>query len=128
MPANTTQSPELAPEYALHREGVAVVDVIANVAKTQGMNMATYERAHIQVIPSGGADPTVRVHWWSEEAGRFVVDKDYIAVAGEGANTPYEFTVNCRGRRMFVAITVLAGGTANVRVSGFRTQVQPTAG
>ena len=127
MPANTTQSPELAPKYALHREDVAAADVIANVAKGNGMNMETYEKAHIQVAPAGGANPSVRVYWWSEELSVFVVDKNLSVVAGEGANTGYEFTVDCRGRRMFVAVTTIAAGTAKVLVSGFRTTVQPVA-
>lgn len=127
MPANTTQSPENAPKYAHHREGVSAVDVLANYTKKHGMAMDTYEWAHIQVRPQGGADPSVRVYWWSEAATAWVVDKDLPVVAGEGADTPYEFTVPCRGRRMFVAVTAIAAGTADVHVAGFRTNIQPTA-
>lgn len=127
MPDPTIRtSPAGSPNYALYRQGVAAVDNLTNVPKAHGMNMSTYDRAHIQVMPAGGANPTVRVYYWSEEASAFIQSTE-AAVAGVGADTPHEFTVECRGRIMFVAVTVLAGGTVDIAVSGSRVFDQPSA-
>jgi hypothetical protein len=73
----------------------------------------------VQVVPSGGANPSVAVFWWSEEAEKFVQEHVALAKAGVGVNAPYEFTVESRGRIMFVAVTAIAAGTVDVYVSGF---------
>lgn len=111
--------PKKAPDYAQHRSDVAAPDVIANVPRTQGINTTGYQHAHIQVVPSGGANPTVVVYWWSESAEVFVADHTDITKAGVGADTPFEFTVECRGRIMLVAISVIAAGVCDVYVSGY---------
>lgn len=123
MPA--TQSPESAPRYALHRDARTGPDTLADVPKGAGMNMEGYENAHIQVVPSGGANPNVAVYWWSEAATAWVQEHTPITRAGVGVDTPYEFTVQPRGRRMLVAFAALAAGQASVYVAGFRTVVQP---
>jgi hypothetical protein len=130
----TTQSPELSPDYALHRDGVAAVELDATVraagvgyTKKSGMNLASYEHAHIQVIPSGGANPDVTVWWWSEAASAWVQEHTPLTRAGVGANTPFEFTIQPRGRRFFVSVPTLAAGAVSVYVAGFRTTIQPVA-
>lgn len=118
-------SPNKAPEYAIHRENVVAVDTIANVAKGDGINCANYKYAHVQVIPklASGANPTVAVYWWSEAAGKFAQENPALTKAGVGANAPYEFTVECRGRRMFIAVSVMASGSVDsILVSGFELQ------
>lgn len=112
--------PQKAPYYAHHRAAVTAPDVIANVTRPQGINCSNYQSAHIQVAPSGGANPDVAVYWWSDEAGVFIQEHTPIAKPGVGANTGYEFTVDCRGRVMFVAITAIAAGECDVYVSGFK--------
>jgi hypothetical protein len=111
-------SPNKAPVYALYRDAVAAVDVVANVPAGSGINMANYEYAHIQVVPSTLANPTVAVYWWSELGGVWVQEHTPISKAGVGVNTPYEFTVPCRGRIMLVAVSVLAAGTVSIAVAG----------
>ena len=111
--------PKKAPDYALHRDAVAAVDVIANVKQGSGINCANYQYANIQVVPSGGANPNVAVYWWSEQAMKFVQEHTPIAKAGVGVNTPFEFTVECNGRKMFVAVTAITAGACDVLVSGF---------
>jgi hypothetical protein len=116
----------MAPKYALHRE-VAAVDTLPETVKAHGINMSGYEYAHIQVVPIGGANPNVQVQWWYQNAagvGKFIQEHTAIAKTGAGANTPFEFSVECRGRIMFVAFTALAAGTAKAFVSGFN-RVQP---
>lgn len=118
-------SPNKAPEYAVHRENITAVDTIANFKRGDGINMANYKYAHIQVIPkpASGANPTVAVYWWSEAAGKFAQENPALTKAGVGANAPYEFTVECGGRRMFIAVTVLAvGEVENILVSGYELQ------
>lgn len=114
--------PQKAPDYALHRSEVTAPDVMANRERGHGINCANYSYAHIQVNPSGGANPDVAVYWWSQEAGVFVQEHTPITRSGVGADTGYEFTVDCRGRIMFVAVTAIAAGECDVRVSGFELQ------
>ena len=114
--------PQKAPDYAIHRSAVTSVDTIANVKETSAINCAQYQYAHIQVIPSGGANPNVAVYWWCEATSKFIQEHTAITKAGVGVNTPFEFTVNCRGRKMFVAITAIAAGPCDVYVSGFELE------
>ena len=110
-------SPQKAPLYALYRNASAV-DSLPETVKAHGINMVDYSSAHIQVLPAGGANPTVKVMWWSEEAGKFIDEQVALTKAGIGADAGFEFTVNCLGRIMLVAVTVLAAGTAKILVSG----------
>lgn len=116
-------SPASAPEYALHRENVGVADVMSSKVKKHGCNAQMYNYAHIQVVPSGGANPDVAVWWWSDAAnsgnGAFVQEHTPIAKTGVGADTPYEFTIEPKGRIFFVQVAVVAAGSVSVLVSGF---------
>jgi len=114
--------PKKAPEYAHHRSGVTTPDVIATTPQTQGINCSNYQHAHIQVVPSGGANPNVAVYWWSEDGGVWVQEHTPITRSGVGVDTPYEFTVECRGRIMLVAVTAIAAGECDVYVAGFELQ------
>lgn len=114
------RSPKKAPEYAEHRAKVAAVDTIASVPKEHGMNMASHEWANVQVVPGAGLTPTVAVHYWSQAAGKFVVDSDTSAKAAPGAGVPFEFSVRSNGRIMFIAVTAGAGANGvDVLVSGY---------
>lgn len=117
MPSKS--SPESAPYYALHRESVTAADVMANVVKKNGCNAYMYNYAHIQVVPADGANPDVAVWWWSEQANAFIQEHTPIAKAGVGANTPYEFSIEPRGRIFFVQVATIAAGNVDVLVSGF---------
>lgn len=120
--AETQGNPFQAPDYALHRSGVTVVDGASITNRKSGINMASDAQAHIQVVPSGGANPDVAVLWWSEVAGKFIAEHTAIAKVGIGANTSYEFTVDARGRIMFVSVTTLAAGSVEIAVSGFNAE------
>lgn len=113
-----TRSPQQAPLYAMHRQAVAGTDSLPELNEMHGMNMKGYSRAHVQIVPSGGSNPTVQVQWWSAAAGKFVQEQTPITKAGVGANTPYEFTVDCRGRNMFVAVTTQASGQCDIHIAG----------
>lgn len=126
----TSRGPGNAPNFNTHRTGVTATDTIANVTARQGMNMEGYEHAHIQVIPSGGANPTVQVYYWAPgvgSSGAWIREHTAATFAGVGADTPFGFTVQPRGRKMFVAVTTLAGGSVRIDVAGFRTVTQPVA-
>ncbi|MDX1390317.1 MAG: hypothetical protein R3344_14095 [Acidobacteriota bacterium] len=111
------RSPREAPFYSAHRLGVDAVDSLPESAEARGINMADNRYANIQVVPTGGANPTVAVLWWSEAAGVFVQEHTPITRAGVGADTPFEFTVEAHGRTMFVAVTALAAGAVDILVS-----------
>jgi hypothetical protein len=109
----------LAPDYIMYREGVDANDVIANVPKSHGLNAAMYKYAHIQVVPSGGANPTMNLYWWSEHANKWIQDDTPYTVAPKGANIAYEVTINSQGRRFFIGLTTISVGKVDVMASGF---------
>lgn len=111
------QSIQKSPEYVLHRDGVSSADSTVN-SYNHGINTSHYDKANIQVVPSGGANPNVEVLWWSEEASKFISEHTAIAKNGVGANTPFEFTVDCLSRVMFVSVTTIAAGSVKIFVSG----------
>ena len=118
----TTSSTKRAPEYVLHRDVAAMDSADPYTVKAHGMNMTGYERAHIQVVPSEDVEADVEVQWWSDEAEAFIQEHAKITKASVGAGTPFEFTVDCRGRFMFVKVTDLTeveGAGVKVYVSGF---------
>lgn len=123
--ADTKRSPELAPEYALHRV-VAADDSAAPTDKKLGMNMHSHEYANIQVVPSGGTtNPAVEVLFWSEVAGKFVKQNTALTKSGLGAGVSYEFSISCYGRVIFVMVTGIAGGeSVSVLIGGFGVKVQ----
>lgn len=114
-----------APEYAIHREGVTQVDNLDTVSGAIGVNMSGYEKAHIQVIPKDGANPNCSVNFWSAAvgaSGKFIAPTPALAKTGAGVDVPYEFTVDCQGRKIFVAITGISSGSVDVYVSGFNRE------
>lgn len=113
------RSLKIAPQYAPHRRGVAAVDTPPETEKSHGINGGHYRTAHVQVIPTGGANPTVEVYWWSETAGEFVQEHTPLQFAGVGADTGFEFTIECRGRIFVVLVTTLAAGSVDIDVAGY---------
>jgi hypothetical protein len=105
-----------SPNYALYRDGVDATDSDFTDVDL-GINTSYFKTALVQVVPSGGADPTVEVMWWSEEAESFVKEHVALTKAGIGANTPFEFSVSCYSRIMFVAVTITAG-SVKILVAG----------
>lgn len=120
--AETQGNPFQAPDYALHRSGVTAVDGASITDRRRGINMAGNAQAHIQVVPSGTANPSVEVLWWSEAAGKFIPEHTALAKAGPGSNKSYEFTVDAKGRIMFVAMKTLTAGSVEIAVSGFNAE------
>lgn len=119
--AETQGNPLQAPFYARHRSGIDALDGTIT-ERARGINMAQHAQAHVQVLPSSSANPTVEVLWWSEEASRFISENPVLTKAGAGADAPYEFTVDARGRIMFVAVTAGATGSIEIMVSGFNIE------
>jgi hypothetical protein len=115
-------------EWNLHRQNVDAAESLPSTAtKAQGMNMYGYDDAIIEVLPSGTANPTITVLFWSERASAYVREHTNLQFAGVGADVPFHVRVPCRGRRMFVAVTTLAGGAVDIAVAGARTLIQPVA-
>jgi hypothetical protein len=112
----TTRNPSQSPEYSCHRIVKNAADSLPETNTARGINMRAALRALIQVVPSGGANPTITVQWWSEEAGKFVQEHTAITKAGVGINTPYEFALDCNGRIMFVAVTSGIAAAQEVRI------------
>lgn len=109
-------SPPMAPEYGLYREVVAV-DSLPVTTKKAGLHCGGLYRVMFQVVPSGGANPTVALMYWSEGAGKFIPEHSPITKAGIGADTPFEFAVDANGRTLFLAVTTLAAGKVDIYAS-----------
>ena len=107
-----------APKYTLHRELVTAPDGAVTI-EMQGFVASGYEKVHVQVVAAGGANPSVEVLTWSDQLGEFISLHDPLTFAGKGADKSYEFTVDGLGRRMFVAVTAIAAGSASVYVAGW---------
>jgi hypothetical protein len=120
MNVQPTTSPQSAPEYTFYRSVAAADTLTGIIDKRLGMNMKGCKRAHIQIVPTpaSGANPTANVLWWSEGAGAFIQEQTAITKTGIGANLPYEFTVECRDRIMFVGLNPMASGTAKIYIAG----------
>lgn len=121
MSEELKRSPSHAPNYVKHRYLKGGVDTPPESAQQHGINMQGYEYAHIQVVPSSGANPDIKVQFWSPKADQFVSEHSGSNFAGKGNGVAYEVTVPCHGREMFVLIS---GGIAGVEecwvyVSGF---------
>jgi hypothetical protein len=112
---NTTQAP-----YSKLYRTVVANDVLPVTDKKQGLNCGQYNRLSVEVIPSGGDNPTVAVLIWSEEAGAFIALNPAFTKAGVGVDTPYAFTFDCDGRIVFIAVTAGGGaGETKIATSGF---------
>jgi len=122
MSEETKRSPSHAPDYALHRYVKDANDTPPETVKAHGINMHGFQSANIQVIPDANdPNPSIEVFFWSEKAAAFVSEHSALAFAGKGAGEPYEVTVECNGRVMFVSVIAGVAATQDCRiyVSGF---------
>lgn len=120
------RGPRLAPDYAEHRTVVGAIDSGTITDKRKGMNMASHSHAHVQVIPINGANPDIEILFWSEVLGEFISphSDQAIVFAGEGADVPYEFSFEPRGRIFFAFVTgtVTGDDEVGIHVSGFNVE------
>lgn len=112
-------TPTEAPKYAIHRKGIAALDASLPDDDRGAMNLAGYETACVQVVPSGGANPTVKVFFWSDPADAWISEVPALTATAPGADTPFEFRVPVCGRRMFVAVTAGAVGSIDIYIAAF---------
>ena len=120
------RGPKLAPEYAEHRTVKGAIDTGTITDKRKGMNMASHSHAHVQVIPINGANPTVTILFYSDVLDRFISphpDQE-VSFAGQGADVPYEFTFEPRGRIFFAFVTgtVTGDDEVGIHVAGFNVE------
>jgi len=126
MSIETKRSPMLAPGYSLHRYVAEAKDTLPETVQAHGMNMAGHRFANIQVVPVDGANPDIKVLFWSEEASMFIDEHVALAFASKGVDVPYEFSVDVHGREIFVAVVdgVAAGQKVRVFVGGFGAEMR----
>ncbi len=123
----TTHNPTLAPVYARHRVVEGAIDTDpTTIDERRAMNMASHSHAHVQIIPTNGANPDVKVLFWSEAAGRFIDPHpdQAISFTGQGADVPYEFTFEPRGRKIFIFVTgtVTGNDVVEIQVAGYNVE------
>lgn len=108
-----------APEFNTHRSAVTAADSAVEDPK-RGVNCRGFDKMHVQVTPTGGANPSVEVLFWHDGAVKFISEYTPVTKTGKGADTPYSFTVDVQGRRAFVAVTAIAAGSVDISVAGWR--------
>jgi hypothetical protein len=116
-----SQSVSDTPRYSIHRSGVTVIDPTPSDKETEASNFSGFDIACFQVIPSGGASPTVEVMEWSEIAGSFISANPKFIVTTLGVDTPYAFTVTAAGRKLWVMVTAIVGGSVDIYAAGRQT-------
>jgi len=117
-------SPQMAPEYVLHRHLEGAADGASEIIMQHGINMAGFEWANIQVVPSAMASPVVQVLFWSEEAAKYIVDHTEIEFLAKGDGVAWEASIDARGRKIFVKVVsgVPAGQECKIFVAGYRNR------
>jgi hypothetical protein len=129
---STTQSPRHIKEHntspTLHRDNVLSADATPPTqGKAAGMNMAGYEEAIIEVLPKGASgNPSATIYWWSDAAGAWISDHTPVTFAAAGAGVEWTAVVQCKHRRMFVALGGTFTGGIDVYVAGHRNVVEGT--
>ncbi len=120
------RAPALAPDYVRHRLVKGAVDTGTITEIRRGMNMASHSHAHVQVLPSNGASPDVKILFFSPAKGEFIDPHpdQAIAFTTAGVDTPYEFTFEPRGRIFFAFVTgtVTGDDEVDVQVAGFNVE------
>lgn len=108
-----------SPQYQAFRLDVDAVDVSPVTNKRFGLACSGYDIAMFQIIPSGGADPTIEILSWCEAAGRFISVNPVATSVGLGADEPFEVTVSPYGRVLYVSVTALAAGSVDIYSSAY---------
>ncbi len=111
MAENTT----LAPESKLYRTVLANDGAGPHTDKKQGLNCGHYENLHVEVIPTDD-DPVIEVLYWSEAGGKFVQENPAAPRAAFGAGVAFTFTVQPRGRLVFISL-VSGGGVGQTVIA-----------
>ena len=114
------QSLSLSPKYTLIRDDLTADDVVADISSAYGINTEDYFYTCFQVVPSGDSDPAVAIYYWSNATTKWVLDKDFTALSGNGQNIAFEFKVETKGRIILPVVTsVGAGGHVSVYATTF---------
>lgn len=116
VPEYPSSSPSTAPRFTKHRSIVGAIDTGNITNKKSGMNMSGFDNAIIRVIPDNGANPSIEVLFWSEEAGKFISDSTGLTVAAKGADVSYDFKCEVNDRIIFVYVTGTVTGDDTVEV------------
>ena len=107
-----------SPKYSTHREAVTAVDASPSTKQAEGINYQGYDYALFQVIPTGGANPSIELMEWSDEANSFISANPKFELTGLGIDTPYSFTSLALGRILWVRVSALLAGSVNIVYSG----------
>lgn len=112
------QSLQRAPQMTLWKEGLAAAESLP-LAQPQkaGINCGSYNKILVNVIPAGGANPTITMLVWSDKAGAFIQTIPAATFAAPGADTPYSFEFTAEGRIVYPAVTTLAAGEVAIEAS-----------
>jgi len=111
-----------APRYLQHRFVAGAADTLPETVKAHGIVLEDFEYAHIQIVPSAGADPEATVQFWCESAGAFIDDVNEISYPAKGVGVAWEMSIPVRGRIIFVSLTsgIGVGDSCKVFVAGYR--------
>jgi len=107
-----------APQMTLWKEGLAAAETLPlSRPQTAGINCGNYNKILVNVIPTGGANPTVTMLVWSDKANAFIQLIPASTFAGPGADTPFSFVFEAQGRILYPAVTTLGAGAVAIEAA-----------
>lgn len=118
-------SAALSPTFVLHRTVKDAVDAAVPTSRANGMNMAGFKEAKIQVVPkAGNPTPDIEVLEWSNEAGTFVSFATAKTASAPAANTPYAYECEVNGAVIWVQVsgTMAGNDIVKILISGARLE------
>lgn len=99
----------IAPVWSPHRLGLTTADGAVSTKKAEGVNSEAFNDIAVDVVLQSGSltDLDVAVLFWSDAAGKFVVESPSITNINN--TTGFQFTFQSTGRIFWIQVTSLTG-------------------
>lgn len=107
-----------APNFKPFSVGVAAAETLTGKAATAGLNFSGYDVALFDIVPSGGANPTIEVMVWSPSAEAWVSTNPASTFVGLGVDIPHQIAFNAYGRILYPRVSVIGAGSVSISAAG----------
>ena len=110
-----------SPKYTKFRV-VTVDDTSASIPNKAngGLAFAGYDIGNVQVIPTGGANPSIEILSWCPKLETYISVYPKAEFPGQGADTPFEITFSPYNRTVWIFVTGTGTGQVELQVCGDR--------